>query len=124
MPREIPEIYMGLLGHWPGMLLYALSVIALGLAISGAIFSFHEKTEVRDKFLNRILCYLKFVEEAAPTVGLIGTIYGLIGGLFSVKPEHIPFFIAVALYTTYIGGMIFLFSMFVRTMLENRLSKN
>jgi len=61
---------------------------------------------------------LNFVAATAPTVGLLGTIYGLLRSLLSARPEEIPQFIAVALQTTYVGGILFLVCVSLTTLAD------
>ena len=56
------------------------------------------------KIIVRVVYYITMV---SPSIGLLGTIYGLIMGLNTADESSIPHFIGVALLTTFVGSVLY-----------------
>ena len=112
LSHNIVDIARSLLTHWPGLLLVCLSVLTFtSIIIIGVALILPKQTGGLSTIHSASAC-LKFTSNTAPTVGLLGTIYGLLRSFLSAKPEDIPHYVGIALQTTYIGGILFLICVF------------
>lgn len=116
MSHHIPDILRSFLTHWPGLLLIALSAATLAaVVVIGFALVLPKRTGGADTVAGARK-FLHFISTVAPTVGLLGTIYGLLSSLLSAHPEEIPHFVGIALQTTYFGGILFLVCVFVENL--------
>ena len=111
MSVDLVDVYRSLLGHWPGLILLALSVLTLAFVLATLWVMLRPDALNRRPQRHQLASGLRFCEEAAPAVGLVGTVYGLTGGFFAVGTEELPAFIGTALQTTYVGGILFLLAL-------------
>jgi flagellar motor component MotA len=86
-----------------------MSVLMLAGIISLIIIKFYyykEKTDTQlaEKFPIKLI---NFITNVSPSLGLLGTIYGLLLSLQIATPSEIPRFIGIALTTTYVGSFLF-----------------
>ncbi|MCB2013247.1 MAG: MotA/TolQ/ExbB proton channel family protein [Geminicoccaceae bacterium] len=118
MSVDLVDVYRSLLGHWPGLILLALSVLTLAFVLATLWVMLRPDALNRRPQRHQLASGLRFCEEAAPAVGLVGTVYGLTGGFFAVGTEELPAFIGTALQTTYVGGILFLLALAARMLVE------
>lgn len=110
--HNIFDVAKILLTHWPGLLLVCLSIVTFTSVIVIVVaLILPNQTGDLHTIKSAGVC-LKFVSNTSPTVGLLGTIYGLLRSFLSAKPEEIPHYVGIALQTTYIGGILFLICVF------------
>lgn len=113
MSHNLLDILRSFLTHWPGLLLIALSVSTLAATVVILFALVLPNHTGGAATISGARKFLHFVSTVAPTVGLLGSIYGLLSSLLSAHPEQIPLFVGIALQTTYFGGILFLVCVFV-----------
>ena len=117
--HDIFDIARSLPAHWPGLVLVCLSVATMAAAFTILAALILPRRVGRVGTIRGARVCLDFVASTAPTVGLLGTIYGLLRSLLSARPEEIPQFIALALQTTYVGGILFLVCVSLKTLTDH-----
>ena len=111
---QLPFIFNTLYSNIIGKSLLALSV----LMIASVIALFLSMSLRRTKFYIRedvVFNVIRYITTVSPTVGLLGTIYGLITGLMATSKDQLPHFIGVALTTTFLGSILFLIGFSILT---------
>jgi hypothetical protein len=105
----IIDIYIVVSNTWIGVALIAMSILLLASLFSVPLFMFVYQKKWRHEYQNSFaIPTITVVANTAPSLGLLGTIYGLVQSLNTAQPEEIPKFIGIALTTTYVGALLFI----------------
>ena len=95
-----------------------------------AIEGMQEVGEDENMALEHRISYLRLIAEIAPMIGLMGTVWGMIGAFEEIatsvsqpKPKDLARNIYTALFTTFEGLMIAIPAMIAFSMLRNRVSR-
>lgn len=109
------NIYFGsLISSWIGWILLLMASLVFTAILCLMVFKFSgNKSETIESQKKLCIMILKLSRAISPSLGLLGTVYGLLKGFMKTSSEELPRIMGMALTTTFVGVSLFLISFFV-----------
>ncbi len=109
------KIYLEILAHsWVGGVLLLLAAFVLSASLCLIILRYRDASK-ESVCKQKILCtrILRLSANLAPSLGLLGTVLGLLQGFMVSTKDELPRMMGQALTTTFVGSLLFVISYFI-----------